>query len=474
MTALFDDGGETSMLSSEQPHALLVRPWIEDFSAFDLWMRPLGLLRLATILRRLNVNVALLDCLDRYSPLLEGLPAPNRHRLNRFDCGHLHRKDIETPEILKRIPRRFKRYGVPKNRIESWLRTCKKPDVVFVVCMTTYWYTGAQRMIRQLKTIWPETPVILGGVYPLLCPDHACEFSGADAVVTKPGWRPGVLAAAPYLDSPDPSEIDKAVKEPVEIAYDLLNSRRSIPLLTRSGCPFRCSYCASVHIDPESVAFPTDWALDLLESGLNDEGVTDVAFFDDALLFHPDRYAKPLFEGIIRRNLPVRLHTPNALHARFIDKEMAVLMRRAGMRTVRLGFESDDPDFQRSSGGKVTTDEFGQALEYLREAGFPPHHIGTYILAGLPGQDLRALKQAAMTVHQNGSQINFAMYAPTPRTSLFEKKEGFAFDAAEDPLLQNDSLTPWRSTLYTDQKFREIKVWADRLNQLLRLNAKSD
>ena len=131
-----------------QIRALLIRPWIEDFSAFDLWMRPLGLMRLATVLRQLGVHVELLDCLDRRSPLLEGLPLPQRHRLNRYDCGHLYREEIPRPEILKDIPRRFKQHGVPPERVEQWLRAQRSPDMVFVACMATYWYTGAWRMVR--------------------------------------------------------------------------------------------------------------------------------------------------------------------------------------------------------------------------------------------------------------------------------------------------------------------------------------
>ena len=447
-------------------HALLIRPWIEDFSAFDLWMRPLGLLRLATVLQRLEVHVDLLDCLNRRSPLLKGLPSPQRHRLNRYDCGHLYREEIPHPEILKDIPRRFKRYGVPLERVEQWLRAQRPPDIVFVACMATYWYTGAQRMVKLCKEIWPSVPVVLGGVYPLLCPEHACANSGADQVVTEPGWESVLHTAADALGNPGSDNIRSAAAEPIEPAFDLLPDRRSIPILTRTGCPFRCTYCAAEHLAPKSVPFPPEWVIGQIQEGISNEGLTDIAFFDDALLFDPDRYAKPFFEQVIRANLPVRLHTPNALHARYIDCETADLMRRAGVCTVRLGLESDDTQFQIASGGKITNDEFVTAMENLKQAGFTPEKIGTYILAGLPGQNLESLRRTATFVHRLGSQIRLAMYSPTPRTALFGAREDFRFDPAADPLLQNDSLTPWRSRLYTAEEFYELKRWADRMNAL--------
>ncbi|HQO36530.1 MAG TPA: B12-binding domain-containing radical SAM protein [bacterium] len=449
-----------------QIRALLIRPWIEDFSAFDLWMRPLGLMRLATVLRQLGVHVELLDCLDRRSPLLEGLPLPQRHRLNRYDCGHLYREEIPRPEILKDIPRRFKQHGVPPERVEQWLRAQRSPDMVFVACMATYWYTGAWRMVRLCKAIWPSVPVTLGGVYPLLCPEHACANSGADLIAPQPGWESVLNVAAHALGNPGSDDIRNAAAEPIELAFDLLSDRRSIPILTRTGCPFRCTYCAGEHLAPKSVPFPPEWVIGQIQRGLSNEGITDVAFFDDALLFDPDRYAKPFFEQIIRTNLPVRFHTPNALHARYIDREMADLMRRAGVCMVRLGLESDDTQFQVASGGKITNDEYAAAMENLKCAGFTADEIGTYILAGLPGQSLESLRRTATFVHQLGSQIRLALYSPTPKTALFHPSEDFRFDPTSDPLLQNDSLTPWRSRLYTAEEFHELKHWADRMNGL--------
>jgi len=50
----------------DTPHILLVNPWIHDFAAYDFWAKPLGLLTLASILRRHGFNITYLDCLDRF------------------------------------------------------------------------------------------------------------------------------------------------------------------------------------------------------------------------------------------------------------------------------------------------------------------------------------------------------------------------------------------------------------------------
>jgi hypothetical protein len=116
----------------------------------------------------------------------------------------------------------------------------------------------------------------------------------------------------------------------------------------------------------------------------------------------------------------------------------------------------------------MTTEEFVRAVDHLRAAGYSAREMGTYILVGLPGQLLDCIRRTALFVHRLGSEVRFALYSPTPRTFLFENKQGFRFDPGEDPLLQNDSLTPWRSTLFTPQEYHLLKNEVDRLNDLAR------
>jgi hypothetical protein len=45
------------------PNIILINPWIYDFAAYDLWSKPLGLLYIASYLKKLGFNVQLIDCL---------------------------------------------------------------------------------------------------------------------------------------------------------------------------------------------------------------------------------------------------------------------------------------------------------------------------------------------------------------------------------------------------------------------------
>ncbi len=50
---------------------LLVNPWIEDFAAYDFWLKPVGLLYVGSFLKKLGFEVHLIDLMNRYEEDLE-------------------------------------------------------------------------------------------------------------------------------------------------------------------------------------------------------------------------------------------------------------------------------------------------------------------------------------------------------------------------------------------------------------------
>ena len=159
-----------------RPSLLLLNPWIYDFAAYDFFARPLGLLYLAGLLEARGFEVHLLDCL--------GTP---RARPGPFGTGRYPKEILPTPPPLQDIPRRYGRYGISEPEFLAQLARLPRPGVILVTSLMTYWYPGVAEAIRLARRRFPGTPVILGGIYATLCPDHARRHSGADLVVTGPG-----------------------------------------------------------------------------------------------------------------------------------------------------------------------------------------------------------------------------------------------------------------------------------------------
>ncbi|MFH1091089.1 MAG: radical SAM protein [Pseudomonadota bacterium] len=438
-----------------RPQVLLINPWIYDFAAFDLWARPLGLLYLAAWLKKAGCDVRLVDCLDRLHPRSG---APPRRRIWPRGTGKWARQPVPTPGALSGLPRRYCRYGLPLQVFREDLAGGPRPDLVLVTCGMTYWYPGAKLAIAQAREVWPEATVILGGVYPTLCPDHARKNSGADMVVSGPAEkflpRLGEMLG---LDLGGPAGA-WFPSHGVWPALDLYPRLEYAPLMTSRGCPYNCPYCASNRLFQGFMARDPEDVLAEIADRRHRLGLVDFAFFDDALLLYAPNLLAPVLEEVIRRGYDLRFHAPNGLHVGAITPELARLMAAAGFESIRLGLESLDQQRQATLGGKVETGGFEAAVGNLISAGFRPDKIGVYVLFGLPGQPLEEVLGTIRTVKALGTRPYLTEYSPLPGTRLWSQAvRSSPFDLENEPLYHNNTNFPCRGPDFSWEKVWEIK-----------------
>jgi radical SAM superfamily enzyme YgiQ (UPF0313 family) len=416
-----------------RPSFLLINPWIYDFAAYDFFARPLGLLHLAGWLRAQGALVHLLDCLD----VPHSRPGP-------FGTGRYPKEIVPTPAVLSDIPRRFGRYGLPEADFRSRLAHIPRPDAVLVTSLMTYWYPGVIAAIRLVREYFPGVPVILGGIYASLCPDHARTQSGADLVLPGP-WE---TELPPHLANLGLAQLSPQVPDDLdELPYpalDLLRHLSYIPILTSRGCPLDCDYCASRLLQPRyRRRRPAAVAAELIH-WQERLGLQEVAFYDDALLLDAGNHFLVLLEELARQGRACRFHTPNGLQARLITREVAGWLKRAGFATLRLGVETTTLGPERPD-RKLLAGELEVALAHLQEAGFGPKEIGVYLLTGLPDQDEAEVATSLHRVKELGATPILAQYSPIPGTTLWPGACACSrYDLANEPLCQNNSLSPCR------------------------------
>lgn len=410
---------------------LLINPWVYDFTAFDLWAKPLGLLYLGAWLRRQGFAVSLLDCLNRLDPAMPRVSSGAK-RLREAGCGGYYREIVPRPSFFRDIPRFFGRFGLPLAVVRERLRKMEPPDIVLVTCSMTYWYPGAVLAGELVREFFPSASLWLGGVYPTLCPEHARRW-GFDLV----------------MDTTDPVAVVKRMGEflgedfgvrgypdffslwPDFSLYDVLPYG---VVLTSVGCPFRCSYCASGSLYPVFFRRPWKEVWKEICYAVQEWKVRHLAFYDDALLFQAEEGFVPLLGEIIRRRLPVSFHLPNGIHVRYVTSRLASLMRQANFRTIRLSLETASPLWQEKTGGKVDEEAFERAVRYFREAGFANNELEVYLLFGWPGSTEEELRASVEYVKSLELVPRLALYAPIPRTRFYEELPAFI---QEEPLWHN-------------------------------------
>ncbi len=442
------------MTTAATPHILLVNPWIHDFAAYDFWAKPLGLLTLGAILLQHGARVSYIDCLDRFHQNAKPVPQKIRH-----GRGPYLKTPIAKPKGLEDIPRNYCRYGIKQKWFETDLKACGKPDLIFVTSLMTYWYPGVFETIRIIKDVFPGVPVVLGGIYAGLCFDHAVKNANADRVFNGPG-EPDLLdivdeytgwSPAPLFD---PADIDTypvpALHLQKEIAY--------APILASRGCPYNCAYCASKTLQPRILRRNPGTVTKEIIHWQKTFNVKDFAFYDDALLVDDEHFIIPILEQVIQSGIKVRFHTPNALHIREITEKNARLMAKAGFHTIRLGLETTAFEHRERLDRKVTENDFNKAAGYLLEAGFKKEQVGAYLLAGLPGQSVRAVEASIRIVKQTGITPVIAHYTPIPHTPMWKEAVAVSrYDIESDPVYTNNAIFPCMSKSFSWQTLTRLK-----------------
>ncbi len=405
-----------------KPKMLLVNPPIYDFAAYDFWLKPSGLLSVAGFLRG-KADFKLFDYLDRLVPFMAG---QQKFKSDRWGRGRFYSEHSPVPPALKAIPRYFRRFGLPRNLFTDFLSKEGPFDFVMIQTTMTYWYNGLEKVIEDIHKLQPQAKIILGGNYVTLCCDHA-QTLGADLLVKgmnlEPLWE--YLAIGPDLQQPALWEV-----------YDKLNV--GILKLTE-GCPFNCTYCSVPKVYGKFKPRSLEHSLGELEL-LCRLGAGNIAFYDDALLFEADKVLIPFLSEVLKRNLRVNFHSPNALNARFITRDLSELMLRAGFKTFYLGFESASQQWQKQTGSKVFSDELVQATRYLIDAGAEPENITAYQILGHPHIDIQELEASMRFVSSLGIRGMLADFSPIPGTPDGEYCRKWV--DLDEPLMHNNTAFP--------------------------------
>ncbi|MFZ6006656.1 MAG: B12-binding domain-containing radical SAM protein [Nitrospirota bacterium] len=419
---------------------LLVNPWIYDFAAYNLWSRPLGLLKVAEHLSQFDAEIKLIDCTDSFT-------------IKKYGSGKFKAEVVEKPELLKDMPFFYRRYGISIDEFTDKIKESMPFDIVIMTSIMSYWYQGVQKAIEIIRDVAGDVPIVLGGIYATIYHEHASKNSGADFIYK--GHINDSLNFALYTFG------FKLKKKGWPVQYyklKLYEEYPFAPLLTATGCPFHCTYCASkLLIDNYQRRSPDSVLGEIWE--LCNMGIRDFAFYDDALLVDAGNHIKPILKGVIDSKPNIRFHTPNGLHARFIDEELARLMKEANFKTIRPSLETVDLSRQKQTGGKVNNEDLERAIRNLKQQGFTKEEIGVYLMYGLPDQDLEEVKEGVEFLKNLGVRINLTEFSPIKGTAAWDKlvKTGIIDDDL-DPLLTNNSVFSYLYSGHNSEDLKRIRL----------------
>lgn len=193
-------------------------------------------------------------------------------------------------------------------------------------------------------------------------------------------------------------------------------------ILTSRGCAHRCIFCHSGKGDFKLRFHSAGYVLDEMALLKKDFGIKELIIFDDTFLIDQER-ARRICQGMIER----RLDMTWSCNARVnnLDKDLLVLLKKAGCWLVQLGIESGNQKVLDGINKGITLEAAQKACRLVYEAGL---QVKAYFILGHPGETVETLNDTIsfmkrIPVHY--VSINFM--TPLPGTELWENVQKYGY-----------------------------------------------
>jgi radical SAM superfamily enzyme YgiQ (UPF0313 family) len=406
-------------------------------------------------LRQSGWDTVYINSLDPDEP--RSLKKWGRVRRKHDGTGKIFRQPKTWPSHLESAVRRYSRYGICQDALKEKIASCD-PQIILITTGMTYWYEGIKEIIELCRKIHGNTPIIAGGIYASLMEEHCKTVCQPDHVVKGEGT--GLIPLLTKYNLPAPT---LPLSETV-ITNDPVWKKSGVIRLNK-GCPMKCEYCASRLLAPQFQPGTPGETFNQVKKLHLEWGTQNFAFYDDALLVNKEISFIPFLEQIISWNRNLKFYLPNALHARFLDKNLLNLMHKAGFQEIRMGYESSSDEFHKKRDGKLTKEIFESTIDQIKQSDFPLENCAAYVLAGLPGQKWQEVDESVRKGSSYGIRCRIAQYSPVPGSTLWKESCQLSrLPLANEPLYHNSSFMAMEWEGFTKKDLERVKVLSKELS----------
>jgi len=401
-------------------------------------MHPLGLYLLISRLQSAGFNTRYINCLQP------------EDETKKFGTAQFPWIEIKKPPLYSAIKRRYKLYGISSGDFKNQLEKCPAPDIICIGSMMTYWLNGVNETIRQVREAYPKTPIAVGGIGAALFGDYICSYHHSDVFVVDKEINIAGIELSPRMFKQSEQNIS------LLDGLKLVEKSRHGPVLSALGCPLSCEYCASKLLQPDFFIRPVKQVSEEIRFMVNERGVRDFAFYDDALLAEPQKTVIPLANELGSLKSELRFHTPNGLHLKYVNREILDCFKALNTATLRFGYESSVKRYRRATGQKISQDILKEKAALLNDAGLL-QICAAYVMAGLPDQTVEDVFDEIDTVNSLGLQAKPVFVSPVPKTAMFKYYSKRYPQITADPLWHNDTFFITKLEGWNEEAVNKVK-----------------
>ena len=308
-----------------------------------------------------------------------------------------------------------------------------RPDVVGLTAFTNE-ITPAAYMAALIKHELPNCVTVIGGVHVTALPAKTLEqFPSFDIGVVGEGEITfsdlcrslrdgGSLADTPGLIYRTGGEILSSGSRPRILdqdsipfpAWDLMPRSNTYFLMSLRGCPLNCVFCMNPN-GRVARQRTVENVMEELELVLNTYHPTDIWWADELFSIDTERTHR-LLDAMIAANVRGRVRWWCQTHVRYVDEELFVKMKQAGVRLVGLGIETGDEAKLRTLGKGTNLAMIMRAREAARRAKVP---VSSFFVIGQPDESVASIKRTIdFAVKLNPEEPIFGVMVPYPGTEV--------------------------------------------------------
>lgn len=284
-----------------------------------------------------------------------------------------------------------------------------------------------RNIIKKCRSKNPKAAVIVGGVHVSALPnlfrglaDHVVVGYGEQAMVDLLKSRKRL----PFIIRNDRLEEYFLVPlfELVEIdTYRrVIGDKKSLPLLTTRGCPFKCNFCGLSYMhDIFGVRFAKpEIVVEQVEHLKNAFGIKAINFQDDIFTLNRDRLFK-LLDLIAPLDISFRCHGRAGCDVEETYERLAA----AGCKQVAWGIESGSQKILDRMNKQVKVEDNLNVIRWAKKYGIITR---AFFIVGFPGETEETLNETKRFIEQaRPDQYFVSNFVPYPGTQVWHNPSAF-------------------------------------------------
>ena len=312
------------------------------------------------------------------------------------------------------------------------------------------------RIIRDLKTVWPDTKIVLMGDHVTAFPAETMTMSPTDYVLTGGEFDEGLLSIAEHMTNggalvpgiwyrdgdqvrdtgsfhlgkrtyADRPLFDRDLTKWQLYGEHLYYRPSTYTMVGRDCWRPKCTFCSWTTLWPNFGTRPAESLLDEIEMILDRYQVREI--FDDTGTFPIGAFLKTFCKGMIERGYARDVYFSCNMRIDALRQPDYELMAKAGFRLIKLGIESANQHTLDRLDKGTSVENLVRGCKEAKNAGLSPHLT---TMVGYPWETKdearRTLDMARALFHDGyADTIQATVVMPYPGTPLFEeaRREGW-------------------------------------------------